>query len=147
MVRILLCRVNSSRSDVDARKEPSSENLIPCSSLPGTMADHYHEMIWSKPRCAPPLLLSLLVVLLLIVGPKAMNSVAATIVCMKLLGRGFSFRPAYLAQLLPFAPCRYESSIPVPQIVQFSCPCFPVQQKHLPFLHSWVRMYMSASFH
>ena len=43
-----------------------------------------------------------LVVLLLIVGPKAMNSVAATIVCMKLLGHGFSFRPAYLAQLLPF---------------------------------------------
>ena len=35
MVRTLPCRVCSSRSDDDARKEPSSENLIPCSSLPG----------------------------------------------------------------------------------------------------------------
>ena len=84
MVRILLCRVNSSRSDVDARKEPSSDNLIPCSWLPGTMADHYHEMMWSKPRCARPLLLLLLLVLLLMVGPRAINSVTATIVCMKL---------------------------------------------------------------
>ena len=87
MVRILPSRVNRKRSAVDARKKLSSESIIPCSSLPGTKADLYQEMISSKARCAPPPLSSLLVALVLIVGAKAMNSVAAIIVCMKVVGK------------------------------------------------------------
>ena len=56
-------------------------------------------------------------------GPEGMNSVAATIVHIKLLGRGFSFRPAYLAQLLPLA-CKpkvvYENALACESKVLFS---------------------------
>ena len=73
MVLTLPCGVCSSRSHVDARKEPSSENLIPCASLPG---GHGRPLPRDglEQRCAPPLLLFLLVVFLFIVCPVAKMS-------------------------------------------------------------------------